>query len=199
MDAKKATIDAKKFQGHKDLEPIIVDCVDSDIEENSETEDYYYHPKMPSFISEIFKPLDSHDAVLKKLSDAYIIIDSLKSKLAIAEATIAEFTTAAVQKEPEPFDPKHHKNPETHVEHMGHFLNGTGASKHATNTQGGSYAAAAARTFTPASSDQGFTLFIYRLVVRNLVMLFAPNSERWVSIQPGSSIFISLPTRPCLF
>ena len=81
-EAKKAAMDAKKSQGNKDLEPITEDLMDSDIEENSETEDYYYHPKMPSFISEIFKRLDSHDAVLKKLSDAYGIIESLKSQFA---------------------------------------------------------------------------------------------------------------------
>jgi len=203
-------MDAKKSQGNKDLEPITEDLMDSDIEENSETEDYYYHPKMPSFISEIFKRLDSHDAVLKKLSDAYGIIESLKSQLANANATIAKLTAAAAQKESVPIDPIHQTATGTRAEHMGNFLNGTGASIHAHDTQKESYAGAAskntkppnrrrplstnakkaaARAFTPASTDQGFKfLYIYargkepRNIVRSRFRKMGINPARIIDI-----------------
>ncbi|KAI8969393.1 hypothetical protein BDB01DRAFT_856015 [Pilobolus umbonatus] len=210
-EAKKAAMDAKKSQGNKALEPITEDQLDSDVEYNSETEDYYSHPNMPSFISEIFKRLDSHDDIIKKLNKSFFygIIDSLRSELANANATIAKLNAAAAQKESDSTDPSHHKTAEPRVEHMGHSLNGTGASKHASNTQGESYAEAtaktkkpvnrrplsanaqkaAARAFTPASTTQGFKyIYIYtrgkepRNVVRSRFRKIDINPARIIDI-----------------
>ena len=177
--------DAKDAQAEQELNTIAEIASDSDLEDQyleSDFEDYTSHPHMPSFISEIFKRLDSHDALFLKLSNAYELIDSLKSELAAAKDTIAKLTADAVQRDSDTADMHMFPHLEKKVDDQSEVvaLNGISTSVHASkkqdHNQKPSYSMAAsnhkraharrplsdqakkaaARTFTQLSEDQGF-------------------------------------------
>ncbi|KAI8982957.1 hypothetical protein BDB01DRAFT_134624 [Pilobolus umbonatus] len=66
-------------------------------------EDYYSHPSLPSFISEIYKRLDSHDILIPRLQAAYEEIENLKDALSVSQLRIAELE-AKLNREVSPSD-----------------------------------------------------------------------------------------------
>ncbi|KAI8983139.1 hypothetical protein BDB01DRAFT_850960 [Pilobolus umbonatus] len=76
----------------------VTEIVDTPIEE-----DYYSHPSLPSFISEIYKRLDSHDILIPRLQAAYEEIENLKDALSVSQLRIAELE-AKLNREVSPSD-----------------------------------------------------------------------------------------------
>jgi len=155
-----------------------------DLEDNDDI-DYTSDPRMPTFISDIYKQLNAQGALIAKLSNAYEVIDTLRAELAEAKETIAKLHAVASSKS---FDSSGQPTSAPLPNHEFPPIYGSGASIHAPkigsptpvsgNNQRLSYKAvasknvkprrptsdnakkAAARAFTKVSATQGFK-FLY--------------------------------------